>query len=218
MAYPIKLVTLWLASTILMSCSVLDFTSYNSSTVSPEPLCANDQGEFYPCQDMPTHMSAQTIDAQPPANLFNTDVHFQLLTEYTEQMASDIQHDMQGRDIDGPIVVTAFVDMDAPQHSSNRLGDQLAEAFINDLQQIGLPVSDYNLTGMLNMDKHSGYLHPRDIASISADMDINYVLSGTMLRNERGVVVNVRLINYTTKQVVASNSKLLPNFLIDKLM
>jgi TolB-like protein len=50
------------------------------------------------------------------------------------------------------------------------------------------------------------------------DVNIGYVLTGTMLKNSRGLVVNARIINFKTNAVVASSSKFLPNIVINNFL
>ena len=174
-------------------------------------LCARENGEFYQCHDMPVEHKK----IAKHSSLFSTDLHFQVLGEYTEQMATDLQHDLKNTVIDGLIVVASFVYLDGSLQSTDQLGNQLAESFINDLQQIGLPVSDHKLTGSLNVNGKGDFVFSRDASQIGNAMDIGYVFSGTMHRNNRGVMVNARLMNFKTKGVLASTSKLIPNILLE---
>jgi TolB-like protein len=203
----------------LVGCST--FNSLDSlnifSAAKPDAktrLCARDNGEFHQCHDMP--IENKKIDKDP--SLFSTDLHFQLLSEYTEQMAADLQRDLTNTVIDGPIVVASFVYLDSTLQTTNNLGIQLAESFMNDLQQIGLPVSDHKLTGMLKVNAQGDFVFSRDTSQIWDDMDIGYVLSGTMLKNNRGVLISARLMNIKTKGVLASTSKLIPNMLLEGMM
>lgn len=177
-------------------------------------LCARDNGEFYQCHDM--HVEEKIISKH--SSLFSTDLHFQVLGEYTEQMATDLQHDLNDIVIDGPIVVASFVYLDSSLQTSGQLGNQLAEYFINDLQQIGLPVSDHKLTGTLNVNSKGDFVFSRDANQIWDPIDIGYVFAGTMHKNSRGVMVNARLMNFKTKGVLASASKLIPNILLDGML
>jgi TolB-like protein len=206
-------------TTMLSGCSTfnsLDSLNIFSASKSDAKtrLCARDNGEFHQCNDMP--IENNKIDKDP--SLFSTDLNFQLLGEYTEQMAADLQRDLKNTMIDGPIVVASFVNLDSTLQTTNNLGIQLAESFLNDLQQMGLPVSDHKLTGMLKVNAQGDFVFSRDASQIWDDMEIGYVLSGTMLKNNRGVLISARLMNIKTKGVLASTSKLIPNMLLEGMM
>jgi TolB-like protein len=133
-------------------------------------------------------------------------------------MTADLQRDVRGMQVDEPIVVASFVHLDESLRNTNTLGIQLAESFINELQQIGLPVSDHKLMGVLDINNKGDFAFSRNIDELYNDINIGYVLTGTMLKNSRGVMVNARLINYKTNVVVASSSKFIPNLIVEELL
>lgn len=210
-----KLLSITLTSIALSACSSLElFQSINAQSNQSERLCANDDGTFYTCQDM----LIESKTGKSHSSLFSTDLHFNRLSEYTEQMAADLQNDVRGIQVDQPIVVASFVHLDSTLQTTNTLGIQLAESFINDLQQIGLPVADHKLMGVLDINDKGDFAFSRDMGQFYNEINIGYVLTGTMLKNNRGVFVNARLINFTTNKVVASTSKFLPNIVVKYLM
>lgn len=216
-----KLLNITLLSTALSACSSLQFlkdintlSALNSNNPNSERLCANDDGVFYTCQDM---VLQNTVIKSYPS-LFSTDLHFNRLAEYTEQMAADLQRDVRGMQVDQPIVVASFVHLDSSLQNTDSLGIQLAESFINELQQIGLPVADHKLMGVLDVNDKGDFAFSREMGQFYNDVNIGYVLTGTMLRNSRGLVINARLINFRTKAVAASTSKFLPNIVINNFL
>jgi len=203
-----KTYTKLLLITILPS----SFLGCMSTSVNDTRLCARDNGEFYTCDDVAPSMS-QTVKN---TTLFDTKLHFGLLSEYTEQMTADLEKNLTKVDIDKSIVVAPFIYFDSSNQKTSILGNQLAEYFINDLQEIGLPVTDQKLSGKLLVNSDGGFALSRSQQQLN--INVGYALTGTMIRNERGIIVNVRLINFITKRVVASTSKLLPNFVINHII
>ncbi|TWX67485.1 FlgO family outer membrane protein [Colwellia sp. C1TZA3] len=202
-----KLLLIVFIPTSLVSCS-------SSGPIDTSRLCAQDNGDFYQCNNSQT----ATTPAKKSSTLFNTNIHFQLLSEYTEQMAADLEKDLIGVNIEQPVVVASFVYFDSTLQTSSALGNQLAEFFINDLQEIGLPVSDHKLTGRLDVNSQGDFALSRNIDDINDSIDIGYVLTGTMITNTMGIIVNVRLINFKTNRVAASASKFLPNIIVQSLL
>jgi TolB-like protein len=207
----IKLMSISLIGIMLSACSSLDL--FKDNIVQEERLCATDDGTFYTCQDMAPLNKMKDSDVSS----YNAGLHFNGLGEYTEQMATDIQHDLKDTVIEGSVVVASFVYLDSSLQSSGYLGNQLAEYFINDLQQIGLPVSDHKLTG-LTMNSKGDFVFSRNINQIQDPIDIDYVFSGTMHKNNRGVIINARLMDFNTKGVIASSSKFIPNLLLEGML
>lgn len=209
-----RLVNVSLLTIGLNACSMFEMSQCTGTR-----LCTNDDGTFYTCQDMALQNITQYKEvSESHSSLFSTDLHFNQLGEYTEQMAVDIQQDLKGTQVDSEIVVASFVYLDSALQPRGQLGNQLAENFINDLQQIGLPVSDHKLTGTLDMNGAGDFVFSRDTSQISNLMEIGYVFSGTMQKNSRGVIVNARLMNFNTKRVIASSSKFIPDILLENIL
>jgi TolB-like protein len=207
-----KLMGIAFLGTALSACSSLQLLQ--GINAKNERLCANDDGTFYTCQDR----VLQNIEMKPHPSLFSTDLHFNRLAEYTEQMAADLQKDVSGMQVDELIVVASFVHLDSSLQNTDSLGIQLAESFINGLQQIGLPVADHKLMGVLDINEKGDFAFSRDMGQFYNDVNIGYVLTGTMLKNSRGWVINARLINFKTNAVMASSSKFLPNIVVNGLL
>jgi TolB-like protein len=204
-----KLMGIALLSMALSACSMLEL-----SQSTDKRLCANDDGTFYTCQDM----VLQNIVIKSHPSLFSTDLHFNRLSEYTEQMAADLKRDVHGMQVDQPIVVASFVFLDSTLQTTDTLGIQIAESFINDLQQIGLPVSDHKLMGVLDINEKGDFAFSRNPEQYYNQANMGYVLTGTMQKNSRGLVVNARIINATNNKVIASTSKFLPNIVISHFL
>lgn len=204
----------------LIGCSTFQLTSSINKPDNATRLCAKDNGDFYECEDIIISNSINTNETPNEADqsyLFNSKVNFQLLSEYTEQMAINLKSDVKYMNIDQPIVVASFVTFNNNLKTTTELGNQLTEYFMNDLQAIGLPVSDHKLTAGLQVTPQGDFSLSRNIEELNPDLEIGYVLTGTLIKNQRGIVVNVRLINREQNKVVASNSKLLPNLLIQNI-
>ena len=178
------------------------------STSDDARLCADEQGEFYACQDLSVALSTQT---KADASLYSSPLHFQLLSDYTEQMAAELQSDLAGKSIEDKIIVASFVYLDSGLRSTNRLGNQLAELFIHDLQEIGLPVRDHRLADALTIKAAGDFAMTREGDELKFNRSVGYVLLGTLLENKRGLIINARLVNAKTQQVAAASSKLLPS-------
>jgi TolB-like protein len=196
----IVIVTAAILSSSLIGCA---------SKTSDERLCADKNGELYPCPDTAVRPDKEL----PPGDvtLFNTNLHFQLLSDYTEQMAVELAQDLADIELDGNIAVSPFVYLDDSFRQTTRLGIELAEFFIHDLEQAGLAMREHRLSESLNLN-NSGALSTKDFLESDID-DLDYVLIGTMTPNKVGLIVNARIIKVEDHEVLASSSKLFPRAL-----
>lgn len=178
-----------------------------SSNPNQDRVCADKDGKFYPCQDIAMGSSKALPGAD--ATLFNTNLHFQLLSDYTEQMAVELAQDMSGVELDGQITASPFVYLDDNSRQTTRLGVELAEFFIHDLEQAGLAVREHRLSESLNLYRNEEFTSTKDFLETDIE-DLDYVLIGTMTPNVVGLVVNARIVNIRNQEVMASSSKLFP--------
>jgi len=67
-------------------------------------------------------MRIENTISESKQNLSRTGLYVNILGEYTEQMATDLQRDVQGIQVDQPIVVASFVHLDSTLQTTNTLG------------------------------------------------------------------------------------------------
>ena len=108
-----------------------------------------------------------------------------------------------------PIAVTSFVDLQN-MDATNWLGNTVSEGFIYQFQRRGFKVVDYKTTGSIQVTSQGDFAFSRDWKDLAKEQDIEYVLTGTMLRQEGGVLVNARVVGMQSRIVVASAQGFLP--------
>ncbi len=108
-----------------------------------------------------------------------------------------------------PLAVTSFVDVQN-MDATNWLGNTVSEGFIYQFQRRGFQVVDYKTTGDIQVTQEGDFALSRDWKSLAHEQNIQYVLVGTMLRQEGGVLVNARVVGLKTRIVVASAQGFLP--------
>ncbi len=148
------------------------------------------------------------------ANILSSNNTFVLLSEYIEQMANNMRDDIATTRLNRPIAVAAFVNLNSDLKDTNQLGVQIAEHFINELQTIGLPVSDSNVVPGFTINDDGNFTHNLHFEELISNEKAGYVLTGTMINNKSGIIINARIISLESKVVVASSSKLLPSVLV----
>lgn len=112
-----------------------------------------------------------------------------------------------------PIAVASFVNL-KDLESTNWLGNQISESFIHELQRYGYVVVDYKTTGYIRVTKNGDYVFSRDWKELPERQIIDYVVTGTMMKQENGVIVNARMIGMQSHVVVASAQTFIPAWVL----
>ena len=112
-----------------------------------------------------------------------------------------------------PVAVASFVDLKNLE-STNWLGNQLAESFVHELQRHGLIVIDFKTTGHIRVTADGDYVFSRDWKELPERQIIDYVVTGTMMQQEEGVLVNARMIGIQSRVVVATAQSFIPSWVI----
>ncbi len=109
-----------------------------------------------------------------------------------------------------PIAVTSIVNLSTLE-STNPFGEQLAEDFVHELHRRGEVVLDYKVTGSIKVTPEGDFSMSRDWTELSKRIPAGRILTGTMARNDSGMVLNMRIINMRTRMVEATSQGFVPN-------
>ncbi len=112
-----------------------------------------------------------------------------------------------------PVAVASFVNL-KDLESTNWLGNQLAESFVHELQRHGLVVIDFKTTGHIRVTGEGDYVFSRDWQELPERQIIDYVVSGTMVEQENGILVNARMIGIQSKVIVATAQSFIPTWVL----
>jgi TolB-like protein len=112
-----------------------------------------------------------------------------------------------------PIAIASFVNL-KDLETTNWLGNQLSESFIHELQRHGLIVVDFKTTGHIRVTNDGDYAFTRDWKELPERQIIDYVVSGTMMERDGGVMVNARMVGMQSRVVVASAQSFIPSWVI----
>ena len=165
--------------------------------------------------------AVQTVDKlrnwQVPASVYSPRVTHKLLSDYTEVMAMKLIENMKYVTPSAKVAVTSFVELDNNLQTTSVLGNQLAESFMQEMQAFGLSVIDFKSMGKVMVTANGDFTFSRDKSVLAHTPDLDYVLSGTMTYNNRGVIINARIIGVESKVVVSSAKGFIPHFIVESL-
>ncbi|MFA0440815.1 hypothetical protein BCU70_13505 [Vibrio sp. 10N.286.49.C2] len=128
---------------------------------------------------------------------------------FVEGLTDDLVESNTSVSVRTPIAVASFVDLQSLE-STNWLGNSVSEGFIHQLQRRGFKVVDYKTTGSIQVTSQGDFALSRDWKDLAQEQQIQFVLTGTMLRQEGGVLINARVVGMQSRVVVASAQGFLP--------
>ena len=82
------------------------------------------------------------------------------------------------------------------------------------MQEYGLPIMDIHVMGGIYITNKGSFSFSRDVSEILYAESIDYVLSGVMIKSERGIQVNARIIEVHSKKVISNATTFIPYFVI----
>ena len=112
-----------------------------------------------------------------------------------------------------PIAVTSFVNLNTLENT-NWLGQQIAEDMVHELHRRGEVVLDYKLSGSIKVTPEGDFVFSRDWTELSKRVPASRILTGTMSRNEKGIVINARIVSLKTRMVEATAQGFVPTSLL----
>jgi TolB-like protein len=128
---------------------------------------------------------------------------------FIESMTEDLMVSNVAVSSRTPIAIASFVDLQNLD-ATNWLGNSVSEGFIHQFQRRGFKVVDFKTTGSIQVTQQGDFALSRDWQELAQEQQVQYVLTGTMLRQEGGVLVNARVVGMQSRVVVATAQGFLP--------
>lgn len=161
--------------------------------------------------EVPPQQVSQVMFEPVATPSFHTHV---MVSDYSERLAADLMKRLNVEDLESPIVITPFVEYDASLQNTNSLGRILSEHLVNEMNQLNVPVIDLHLMHGFMVNEEGEFVFSRNPDDFYHEGVLKYVLSGVLIENERGVIVNARIMNFENQQVLSSASVLIPPYVL----
>ena len=75
---------------------------------------------------------------------------------------------------------------------------------------------DFKTTSTIDVNRRGDFVFSRNIKKLSEDHMSSHILAGTLIYRQNGIVINTRIINVNTKQIVASSREFIPQYVLSK--
>jgi len=132
------------------------------------------------------------------------------INHYVRGVMHDLVENLSQVSNQTPIGVTSFVFVDSDLQTTSLLGNQIAESFVHEIHQFGIPVVDYKMMDTLKITDHGDFVYSRDYTKLSSSVEIEYILTGTLAKHVGGYLLNARIIDIDTKSIVSSAQGFVP--------
>ncbi|NDV91922.1 hypothetical protein GTH32_12115 [Alteromonas sp. 345S023] len=96
------------------------------------------------------------------------------------------------------------------QHPLMMLGHQLEQGMITEASKRGFTTQEFKLSNDIMINDESDRVLTRNIEQLSDVERVDYYITGTLVQQQAGAMVNARIINVRTKNVVAAATRFFP--------
>ncbi|WP_415885844.1 FlgO family outer membrane protein [Neptuniibacter sp. QD37_6] len=131
------------------------------------------------------------------------------LSEAVQQMAVQMTAGLQQNRVKKfPMAVIPFTNLHN-ERKVGRFGERLEQAFIYQLQQHGYNLIDYRAAGLTTSTKQP--LSKQNLSGLRTRYKLYFLVTGTYAQHSDGMVINARVIDTTTRQVLATGQSHVSN-------
>ncbi|WP_022941012.1 FlgO family outer membrane protein [Psychromonas hadalis] len=133
-----------------------------------------------------------------------------ILSEVVSKMADQLLYNFPKKYHNETIALTSIVDLN-DHKVTNWLGQTISEQLIHELHIRHLRVIDFKLTGNIQLTEAGEFALTRDWTKLNKNLDVQRILTGTMSRNEEGMILNIRIVNANSNLVESTSSAFVPH-------
>nr|WP_102795092.1 FlgO family outer membrane protein [Bowmanella denitrificans] len=147
---------------------------------------------------------------QPGQNTEKRDPQLHNINHYVRGIMQDLVNNLQFVSARTPVAVSSFVFLDGPFDQADLLGNQIAESFMHEIHQFGIPLIDIKTSDFIRVTEQGDFVLSRDYLEVSPKQPVQYVITGTLARHQGGYLINARVVGMKSKMVVGSAQGFLP--------
>lgn len=173
--------------------------------------------EYLAAQESAEESRAGRVWQDPLITGYQPDRTHKALNDYAAQMAMNLMSSAETLSSHDLVGVASFVRLNRTLQETTVVGNQLSELLIAELQGAGVGIVDFKMAGSLTVTPRGDLAMTRSGEALSRQLEMDHILTGTLIEESRGVRVNARIVAIRSGQVVASSSLLIPAFMIAQL-
>ena len=110
------------------------------------------------------------------------------------------------REVDAstPIAVTNLTASTSQYDKANALSYAMSDALMHELFRHNLNVLDFKLANQIRISEDGDFALSRDFLELANELPINYILTGTLVEQDKGFLVNLRLVDAKSRALAGS--------------
>jgi TolB-like protein len=195
-----KLVSVSLLATLMCSCTV----------VTPRSLTPISS----PIKD-----SAMQVNSALTLTTYQQKPLIKNVNDYAKWLIQDLFSNLDSPDNSYVFAIANFALLDSNLKTTNHFGRQLHESIMHETNRTGFSVIDLKSTGRLQFtDAGDIFWHSEKIDEVSGNLDINFVITGTMTKHQGGYLLNARIIDVDSNALMSSSQILIPANVVDAVL
>lgn len=207
-------------------CAPLVDIDHEGKPVVPANKVELQQGRvIYPKGEAPDHLYVREYDSATTQNARMAGMQQAgykpepsvTVNHYVQSMMHDLAANLEVLSTTFSVGVTSFVYLDGDYQQGDLLGNQLSEAFMHEVTQFGMAVTDFKTTDYIRVTPTGDFTFSRDFLELTQQYPISVVLGGTLVRHQGGVMVNARMVNVNDKKVLATAQTFIPQNVVQAL-
>ncbi|MFC3094937.1 hypothetical protein DRW07_17500 [Alteromonas sediminis] len=157
--------------------------------------------------------TSESIDADVVAFGRPKTVH-KYVDDYADQLAMLLMERAFLLKQSDKIAVASFVRFNRSLREPTVFGNRLAEALGIELQQYGMSIIETKLTKDYAITHYGDLALSRNVKHLPRELNVDYILTGTLIERGEGVTVNARIVSIDSQSVAAAASLYIPQFIV----
>lgn len=161
-----------------------------------------------------TELSDSTTTNEHPQRVQKTMVlSSQLAQELVEQLIPSLNDIEQLQ-----VGVTNFVDTSGSYQDASPLSQVFSENLMHALVTEQVPVLDFKTMNYIRVTDHGDFALSRDYLELDEVVQLTHFLVGTMTEQQDGYLVNARLVDVQSNQIISSGQVLIPRAVAENIL
>ncbi len=161
------------------------------------------------CASPTEHLHRPQLTASPLA-----DWGGEQLGHYVQELSNELIRTIEHVNPNSKVAVSSFRFVDDQQQYSPVFARQIQESFIYELHKVGQWVTDVKATDFIRVTPDGDFALSKDYLDLPNSVTLDYILLGTLTNMRGGVQVNARLVEITTRRVMAVGETFIPQRVI----
>jgi len=133
------------------------------------------------------------------------------VNHYTKWLIQDLFSNIDAPNNSNIFAVVNFALLDSDLKTTNHFGRQLQESIMHETNRTGFSVIDLKSSGRLQLTTAGDiFWHSEKTDELTGEINIDYVITGTMTKHQGGYLLNARIIDVETSALISTSQILVP--------